>query len=128
MPGVRLGHETLRGVTYTVEHPTRRYKEPYLCPACGTVHLRKTYHLRLDGDGTVIVSREIFQRLRQAGLPGLVVLNEVKHPPNQTLQIDGQRMTFQIVEHKVQGRGQRARQMWNRLTASRAVPPDPEEQ
>jgi len=86
--GVRLLHRKLRGVMLVLPHPTQRYKVPYLCPACGVTHERKTYHLRLDGEGAVIVSKEVFERLREMGLPDLQVMNEVQKPPSQTIQVN----------------------------------------
>lgn len=87
MAGVRLTHETLRGVTYVVG-TRRRYTVPVLCPKCGTTHTHKTYHLDLDGEGAVIVSPTIFERLREVGLPGLRLENEVLRPPNQSVSIE----------------------------------------
>lgn len=101
MPGVRLTHETLRGVRVTVEHPTRAYRAPLMCPACGTTHRKKTYHLDLDGEGSTIVSPEVLQRLREAGLPGFSISNEVKRPPAQRVSVGGQ--VFDVVPVQEKG-------------------------
>lgn len=95
MAGVRLVHDTIRGGTFIVEHPRRRYRVPYLCPACGTVHQRKTYHLAIDGEGAVIVSPKVFERLRESGLPGLQVSNEVRNPPTIRLEIGNEVKVFE---------------------------------
>lgn len=56
------------------------------CNACGTPHRRKAIHLRLDGNGDVIVAPDIYlSLLGVVGLVGpqgsLTVVNEVKDPP-----------------------------------------------
>lgn len=90
MAGVRLGHETLRNGTLVLFHPVKKYKNgPYLCPKCNLAHVNKSYHLDLDDQGTVIVSIGVFNALRELGLPGLTVLNEVAHPPTQNLSVGG---------------------------------------
>lgn len=80
MAGIRLRHPTLRSGLYLVKH-YRRYKYPMVCPTCHTVHLRKTYHLNLDESGAVIVSSIVFERLKEIGLAGLEIENEVLKPP-----------------------------------------------
>lgn len=85
MAGIRLHHPTLRAgegttLTYVVELP-QAYGQPYNCPACGKLHARKALHLRLDGNGDVIVSREIYLSLQQVYLAGLELVNEVPNPP-----------------------------------------------
>lgn len=91
MPGVRLTHARLRGGTLVVEHPRIRYVVPYHCLVCGIRHERKTYHLRLDGEGAVIVSETVLEHLREIGLEalGLRVENEVRRPPAQVIAMDG---------------------------------------
>lgn len=121
MPGIRIRHEVLRGVTYTVEHPTRRYPKPWLCPACGSVHERKTYHLRLDAEGAAIVSEQVFQRLREAGMPGLEATNVVAEPPPQSIAIEGAPLEMRVERHEVEGRRPRRLQsIRNRLFIPRA--------
>ena len=55
-------------------------------------HERKDYLLRLDGEGAVIVSPKIADRLNEASASGaahgLVFSNTVKRPPRQGLGID----------------------------------------
>lgn len=91
MPGgVRLvvTDPDLRGRVYLVEHPTRKYIVPKICADCNVVHVKKTYHLRPDPfDGSIIVSPEIFERLREAGLPKMEVANAVLSPPVQRVGI-----------------------------------------
>lgn len=84
MPGVRLKHPTLKSCTFTVIH-TRRYVVPLLCPVCGHPHERKTYHLNLDSEGAVIVSQTVFERLKEIGLAGMQLANEVLVPPPLTV-------------------------------------------
>jgi hypothetical protein len=88
MAGVRLHHPTLRGGIYLVKH-FRRYRYPFACPTCGTVHIQKTYHLNLDNGGFTIVSPEVLARLKEVGLAGLEIMNEVEKPPAITLTIPG---------------------------------------
>lgn len=88
MAGIRLRHPTLRGGLYLVKH-YRRYPVPMVCPTCNEIHYHKTYHLNLDGEGCVTVSSTVLERLKEIGLAGLEVLNEVKRPPPITLNIPG---------------------------------------
>ncbi len=85
MPGVRLVHETLRGGELLIEDRSRPYLVGWFCLSCQREHRHKTYHLRLDGEGAVIVSTTIYERLRAIGLErvGLAVANEVAKPPAQ---------------------------------------------
>jgi hypothetical protein len=80
MSGIRLNHPNLRSCTYTLIHEGRELKAPVNCGVCGNVHYHKTYHLGLDTIGDVVVSETVFQRLKEAGLDELKVLNEVKKP------------------------------------------------
>lgn len=120
MPGVRLAHETLRGQTLVLVHPTKRYRVPYLCPRCNEVHERKTVHLDLDGEGTVIVSPGVFEELREMGLPGLRVMNEVRRPPAQVISVGG---SVAVIESRsrmeVQVAGGRLTVLKNKLLAPR---------
>lgn len=88
MPGVRLHHPTFASCTYVVELPNRwaakgsdtRANRP--CNECQRPHARKALHLRLDNSGSVIVSRSVYETLRQVPqMAGLDVTNEVASPP-----------------------------------------------
>ncbi len=102
--GVRLFHESLRNCVYVVVHPTKGYKHPYLCPTCNKQHERKSIHLNLDSEGSVIVSSGVLEDLRQAGMPGLTIANEVTNPPMQTLFMGSQAHAFEIQEVDVGGK------------------------
>lgn len=69
----------------------RPYTEPFQCPAppdgCGTIHLFKTYHFRLDETGAGIVSIEIVERLKRIPGQPFTFTNEVKKPPAQTIRV-----------------------------------------
>lgn len=96
MSGIRLRctDPDMRGKLYLVEHPMRRYIVPKLCEQCKVVHVKKTYHLRLDGEGTIIVSDTIYDRLREAGMPALIEENEVIKPPHQRVGIEAPALVF----------------------------------
>lgn len=87
MAGIRLRHKAGRRGSAIVVHPTRKLRAPMLCGKCGTTHVFKTIHLDFDDEGCTIVSKEVFQRLREAGLPDLTVENEVLKPPARTLNL-----------------------------------------
>lgn len=85
MAGLRLHHPTLRSsegstVTYVVELP-QPYPVVQSCPNCGKEHANKAIHLRLDGQGDVIVSVEVFEALRTAFFGGMELVNEIASPP-----------------------------------------------
>ena len=100
MPGVRIRHVSLRGVTVTVLHH-RPYRTPVLCSLCKVAHEHKTYHITLDGEGTAIVSPRVLARLKEVGLPGFTVENEVPAPPPMTLSMNGHALKFNVVEHTI---------------------------
>lgn len=82
----RLRHPTLTDVNFTVVH-YRPYPVPYLCPACGEAHRFKTYHLRLDAAGEVVVSDTIYERLAELdGLP-LKTVGKEAHPKPITIDM-----------------------------------------
>lgn len=82
MPGVRLTHPTLKGVTYTLELKGRPYTEPLACRVCKQFHSTKTYHLNLDSSGGVVVSETVYESLRKGGALGeLRFENAVSDPP-----------------------------------------------
>lgn len=97
MPGVRLAHPKAQGGLYLVEDLSRPYPRPLYCATCSSAlraeiaHHVKTYHLTLDGGGTVIVSTGIYERLKKIpGLGGLQLVNSVADPPPQRLDLDGE--------------------------------------
>lgn len=68
----------LRGATYIVRHPARG----------------KDYHLRLDGEGAVIVSDVIWQRVREIAAvypdaPRFIEVGQTMSPPTQVAEILG---------------------------------------
>ena len=88
MAGIRIQHPTARNGLFLVKH-YRKYKFPIYCEECREFHSRKTYHLRLDGEGCTIVSTTVLERLKEVGLAGFSIRNEVKNPPPITLKIPG---------------------------------------
>jgi len=87
MPGIRVQHPTARDVRYVVVEPTVPYPEPYVCtpPAmggCGGTHQFKTHHLNLDATGAAIISRGVFERIKdRLRLDGFSAFEEVDKPP-----------------------------------------------
>lgn len=57
------------------------YPQAYDCNACKKTHQRKAIHLRLDGNGDVIVAPAIYEELKTVFMAGLEVVNEVASPP-----------------------------------------------
>lgn len=100
--GVRVQFPNAGGIPIqrVVPIPNRPYKLPYLCGKCGESHLVKTYHLDLDTEGIMILSREVLEVLLQAGVE-FKVLNVVRHPPRQQLNIGGMAAMFRIEEKAV---------------------------
>lgn len=100
--GVRVQFPNTGGIPIqkVVPIPNRPYHLPYLCGKCGESHLVKTYHLDLDTEGITILSREILEALLQAGVE-FKVLNVVRKPPKQQLNIGGMLSMFRIEEKVV---------------------------
>lgn len=87
---VRLRHPSLRNCVFAVVH-YRPLREVMYCGSCGTTHTHKTYHLRLDDHGEVVVSEEVYERLRELdGLP-LRTVGAEAHPQPQILAISDAR-------------------------------------
>lgn len=97
MSGVRLVHPTLRGCVLLVPDPSRPLAGRHTCPLCAVEHPCKTYHLRLDGEGAVIVSTTVWERLRHLET-GLRAMNGVRRPP--ALIIGGARDRAPIVHER----------------------------
>ena len=58
------------------------------CSICAVQHFHKTYHLQLDGDGTVIVSPGIWAQLQtMVDAAGFEYVNHVEDPPAQRLAL-----------------------------------------
>jgi hypothetical protein len=121
--GVRLvsTDPALRGRMYLVEHPYRDYLVPKICAQCNVIHTKKTYHLQLDGEGAVIVSDTIYDRLREAGMPKLKVANEVKAPPSQKVGIGGPVLRFSEEPVVQRTKGGRLQAVVNKLLLPREV-------
>lgn len=91
MAGVRLYHPTVRpepGAQYAVYvvETDNEYPVPYACRLCGRLELNKSIHLRIGPDGYVIVSPEIFEKLRPSlSASGLEQHEVIQKPPDQVL-------------------------------------------
>ena len=72
---------------FVIRDVTRPLAPPHsLCATCGVPHEFKTYHLNLDGDGTVIVSTTVWARMQKLyDCGGFEEVNVVGIPPAQTL-------------------------------------------
>ena len=103
MPGVRLHHPSLRSCTYTLIHEGRPMHAPVACGVCGMTHYHKTYHLGLDAIGDVVVSETVYERVKEAGLDELKVLDEVRRPDPLRVDLNtaGQRELVIPRERKV---------------------------
>lgn len=99
--GVRIQHPTERSCSFTLVDGARPYREPWDCPpppaGCGRIHQFKTYHLRLDETGSVLVSLQIWERLQR--LPGqpFRLANPVTDPPSQTVRVPLHRLLARAV-------------------------------
>lgn len=96
--GVRLFHKSAKGGNLVIIHPTRMYRRPFDCPKCQKVHTRKAIHLDLDDQGSVIVSLGVLKELKESGMPGLAIANEVNNPPPQTLYVGSNPKAYNIEE------------------------------
>jgi hypothetical protein len=78
---IRLRHSSLRDCNFTVVS-NRPLSEPHVCPQCKAVEIFKTYHLRLNSDGEVDVSKTVYERLAELeGLPLTKVSGRSKPQP-----------------------------------------------
>ncbi len=104
--GIRIRHKTLKGIMLVVRDQSRPLlttdKKPLPlnfpldpCSTCGVPHSVKTYHLQLDSEGTIIVSRTVYEKLQGlADHAGFEFANVVDNPPDQILKVP-------LVEQKV---------------------------
>lgn len=88
--GYRIRHATARSALVTVpvlsaplRHRGTGQLTPYACPTCRTAHPVKTMHLWLDDAGAVLVSKQVLEYLRKAGLENYDLTYEgtVTKPP-----------------------------------------------
>lgn len=94
--GVRVRHQSRRNQLLPVPLLHKPFPPGPRRPPCGvcarffgidTTHPCKTLHLRLDDDGTVVVSPEIWADLRRTtNNGGFTVTNPVAAPPTQTMR------------------------------------------
>jgi hypothetical protein len=84
--GVRIRHDSKRNCVLTVVS-SRAYREPVQCPTCLKTHTQKTYHIRLDDQGTGIVSPEVWNKLRRAKGAGFSQVDTVASPPAQGVAV-----------------------------------------
>ncbi len=94
MAGVRLHHPVLRGCLYRVAHPRKDFLvslidqdgKPVL-DEHGEPKTERTsdYFLSIDEAGDVIVSPVVLERLREVGMAGFEISNEVSAPPVLTI-------------------------------------------
>jgi hypothetical protein len=81
VPGIKIRDRHNRSCVRLVPDMAHPRKEPFHCPTCNMVHVVKTYHLWLDDTGAAIVSKEVLEGLKKAGMPELDIVEEVKNPP-----------------------------------------------
>jgi hypothetical protein len=89
--GVRIRHADKRNVMLTAVS-SRTLKAPINCPVCGREHTHKTYHIRLDDQGTAIVSPEVWSKLGRIKA-GFERVDTVADPPAQGVAVRST-MTF----------------------------------
>jgi hypothetical protein len=106
MPGIRLHHESLTAPSVVAVEVARGYAQPYQCPLCGTTHQYKTVHLNLDNKGDVIVSKGVWEDLKDVPMLPFTIGNEVKKPPKTLLSLDNYDgpKPERIHHHQFQGR------------------------
>lgn len=97
--GIRIRHKTLKGILLVVRDQSRPLLttegEPLPpnfpldpCSTCGVPHFVKTYHLQLDGEGTIIVSRKVYEKLQGlADHAGFDFANVVDNPPDIVIKV-----------------------------------------
>lgn len=86
--GVRIKHNTERGVDFVVPLLDVALSAPLFCHQCEREYSTKHMHLRLDGEGAVIVSREVWEEtLQGVGGVGFTEMNVVTNPPAQGMDM-----------------------------------------
>ncbi len=104
--GIRIRHKTLRGVLLVVRDQKRPIPNPHnyklpICSTCKVPHDVKTYHLKLDDEGTIIVSKTIYEKLSALDdKAGFETANTVNNPPTQTLQVPIAKQLVQVFDIK----------------------------
>jgi hypothetical protein len=106
VPSLRLHHDSLTAPAVVAVECARGYKQPYQCPLCGQTHQHKTVHLRLDGNGDVLVTEEVWKDLKD--VPDLpFTTNAVKRkPPKVILSLEDYKgpETEHLHRHEFKGR------------------------
>jgi hypothetical protein len=101
MAGIMVRDQKHRSTVRLVPVMNHPRKEPIDCNTCNMVHVVKTYHLWLDDTGAAIVSPQVLEGLKQAGMPGIDIVGEVKDPPPLAFGYDrgGRPLTRDRVDH-----------------------------
>lgn len=89
--GIRIRHADQRNAVLTVV-ANRPLREPHRCPVCLQEHTHKTYHVRVDDQGSAIVSPEIWGKLQRLKA-GFERVETVANPPAQGVNVRST-MTF----------------------------------
>lgn len=102
MATVKVHHPFLKSCTYVVELDDVM-AAPRPCPSCSRpgepyLHQKKSIHLRLDSNGDVLITPEVWQTLAKRQGAGLELDNPVgtKPPPTQIGFVD--RPTAEIIK------------------------------
>lgn len=88
MPSLRLHHDSLVAPAVVAVECARGYRQPYQCPLCGQTHQHKTVHLRLDGNGDVLVTKEVWDDLKDVPDLPFTQNSTKRKPPKVTLSLN----------------------------------------
>lgn len=89
---IRIRHKTLRNVMMILRDTHRPLPNVHLrpiCDVCTVKHTHKTYHLKLDDEGCILVSTGVYDHIAAMNdKGGFDIVNVIHNPPTQILLPD----------------------------------------
>jgi len=89
---IRIRHKSLRNVLMILRDKSRPLANVHLrpiCEVCTVPHSYKTYHLKLDDEGCILVSTGVYDRIAAMyDKGGFEIANVIHDPPAQMLLPD----------------------------------------
>lgn len=87
---IRIRHKTFRGVMMILRDISRPLSNPKLRPVCNVCtvpHTYKTYHLKLDDEGCILISTGVWDHIdKMFDKGGFKIANIIHNPPTQVLK------------------------------------------
>lgn len=89
---IRIRHKFLKGIMMILRdrsRPLSNVSKRPVCKICTIPHEYKTYHLKLDDEGCILVSTGIYDHIaRMVDKGGFEIANVIHNPPTQIIKAE----------------------------------------